>query len=147
MRTLTIVIPGNTPSKKSGQIIVCKGKMKKLLPNPLYTRWFKKNQNLMLGVRKYKGEYPAWVKMFFWRRGKHRFDYDGLCHSVLDFLKDTGAIEDDSMNHVVPLFLGWDVDKENPRCEIAIEEIGHITITETFRARRIKMTDGDFKAK
>ena len=34
----------------------------------------------------------------------------------------SATIEDDSMRHVVPVFDGWDIDKNNPRVEIYLEK-------------------------
>ena len=67
-----LTIPGNTPSKKSGQMIICPKNKENcpgkpfLLPNPRYTKWFKSYAKEI--KVQYKGEYPVWVEMFFWRK-------------------------------------------------------------------------------
>jgi ribosomal protein L37AE/L43A len=69
---------------------------------------------------------PKWVEMrkdkpnpfvigfYFIRKSKHSFDYNNASHILLDLMTDYQYYVDDDMIHVIPEFLGYHYDKENP---------------------------------
>lgn len=124
MTTITLI--GNTPSKKSNQIIV-KGRTL-ILPSKRYTEWKKLNMPRLestyriFTIKNIAFKFPIVLKMFFYRGTRHRFDYMNVGQSVADLLRDAGVIPDDNMEIIRPIFLGYKYDKDNPRCEIEIEE-------------------------
>lgn len=59
--------------------------------------------------------------VFLFRRASHRaFDYVNIAQGVLDAIVKAEYLPDDSMKYVIPSFLPYVVDKENPGCEITI---------------------------
>lgn len=47
----------------------------------------------------------------------------GAAKCVLDALQNIGILKNDNRKHVVPVLPAPDVDRENPRVEVSIEEI------------------------
>jgi len=126
---MTIILYGNTPSKKNSQVIGRGGR--RLFPNPLYGSWYRKNFGKKIGrlkdhVETYREQIklikrrPMFLEMYFFRRDKRRFDYINLAQSVQDALVQSKIIPDDNMTQIIPLFLGYKVDFNNPRCEVKI---------------------------
>lgn len=59
-------------------------------------------------------EHPYRVGVFFVRDSKRRFDYINIFQVVADLMVMNGLIEDDSADFLIPVFLGYKVDKTNP---------------------------------
>jgi hypothetical protein len=53
-------------------------------------------------------------------RTRGKFDYINLAQSVQDGLVEAEIIEDDNCKVLCPIFVGYDIDKENPRCDVII---------------------------
>lgn len=64
--------------------------------------------------------YPIKLGFVFYRKSRHPFDYNNLSQIVCDALQKAGYLPDDNMNYLVPVFKGWEVDKENPRVVLEI---------------------------
>lgn len=71
--------------------------------------------------RMIKGKrYPLSI-VFRFRRATHRkFDYVNLAQGLLDSMTKAGYIPDDDAKHVLPVFMPYLLDKENPGCDILI---------------------------
>ena len=64
---------------------------------------------------------------FYWYERDARRDVDNICSAgtkfILDGLVEAGIIADDNQKTVVSLAHHFFVDKENPRVEVAIEDL------------------------
>jgi len=132
MKPIKLTIPGNTPSKKTGQrlltgfVPIKKGaklfrrvKSPKIMPGTKYGEWF--NANKLEGIPCVSDEEcPVNVKMYFVRDSRRKFDYNNVSQSVMDLLKDRAVIPDDNAYVCKPVYIGFEVDKENPRVDVEI---------------------------
>ena len=127
-----IFIRGNTPSSKNSKRIITitnkkTGKKTTRLINSEVTEKYIKNskadwlinKNEFLKMLKGK-EKPYKVELYFIRDSKRKFDYINAAQLPLDLMQDYGWIDDDNVNNVIPVFLGYEVDKENPGVRIEI---------------------------
>lgn len=123
---MKINIPGNTPSKKSNQVIIHGRAL--VLPSQAYRSWEKSNLPMLRAMPKLPLEsYPILLIMKFWRKSRHDFDYINLAQSVQDILVKAGILQDDCARFVEPRFSGFVYDKDNPHCEIEIVSIADIS--------------------
>lgn len=128
---MRIVIPFNAIAKKNSQRIVRFGKRKiSIRPSKAYDNWEKNSIQYLEGrVQKWSCGYPVELKFFFYRKTKMKFDFSNMLEGVQDILQKLNVINDDDMNHVIPVIdkrgdkYGWDIDKENPRIEIEIRPV------------------------
>lgn len=59
---------------------------------------------------------------FYYIRKDHRhFDYSNVVQILADAFQKTEILEDDDMNNFIPVFDGYEVNKENPGVIINIE--------------------------
>ena len=65
-------------------------------------------------------EKPYRVGFYFIRDSKRKFDYINAAQLPLDLMQEFDWLEDDNMENVIPVFLGYEVDKENPGIRIEI---------------------------
>lgn len=137
---IRIVISGNTPSKKTGQVVKCRGKRPYIFSDSDHQAWHKAAKwevASQLNVQEIQTplQYRAIVRMKFYRKSRHRFDYINMAQSIMDLLAappkrknrkskemdGIGLIQDDNTKYVIPEFdPKVEIDKENPRCEIII---------------------------
>lgn len=128
---MKIIIPGNAIAKKNSMRIIKMGRRSSIRSSVAYDKWAARAlQELMLQrVPKYTGSYPVEMQIFFYRKTRAKFDFSNLLEGSQDVLQQAGIIDDDSMNHLIPVIdrrgknVGWDVDKHNPRTEIFIKHI------------------------
>ena len=66
-------------------------------------------KNMIKGLQK-----PVKLGFYFVRGTRHKFDYHNMCQLPLDLLTAHNIIKDDNMEEVIPVFLGYKVDKNNP---------------------------------
>lgn len=67
--------------------------------------------------------YPISVTLIFFNPDNRRHDLDNQSSSVLDTLVKAGVIEDDNQTKIDSLQLHYGgIDKENPRCEIFLDD-------------------------
>jgi len=57
--------------------------------------------------------YPHYLAMYFIRDSKRSFDLDNAASTILDLLRDNNWIVDDSADMIIPVFLGYHVDKNS----------------------------------
>jgi Holliday junction resolvase RusA-like endonuclease len=117
---LHIIIPGQTRAKKNSMMVIRLGNRYSIKSSKIYTEWAKKAlKHLSIEqYNKWEGGYPITLSFFFYRENKRKFDYGNMIEGTQDILQQAGIIEDDDMNHVIPVILGWAIDKNNPRTEI-----------------------------
>lgn len=70
-------------------------------------------------VSHYKLSYPLSIEFTFVRGSKHSFDYCNAAQTVEDIMKGHW-IEDDSADHIIPVFKPYEYDKEMPGVKIKI---------------------------
>jgi len=121
-----IIIPGQTRSKKNSKVIAFRWGNKKRVPfltsSAIYHSWA---ASAISWIKKEKypawgGDYPLEVKFFLFRKDRTKWDIDNVFCGALDILQQTGIIEDDSASHVIPIFSGWAIDRQNPRVELML---------------------------
>jgi hypothetical protein len=65
-------------------------------------------------------KYPLSVCFRFRRATRRRFDYCNMAQGLLDAMVKATYIPDDDADHVIPVFVPYQLDKENPGCDILI---------------------------
>lgn len=64
--------------------------------------------------------YPLLVSFHFVRATRRRWDFANLVQGVADAMVTAGYLPDDDVEHFIPVFGGWSVDKQNPGCQFWI---------------------------
>ena len=134
---ITFTLPGEVIVKKNHQKIIMipngkGGKRPSIIAADRFKQWEQESLWNLKSCQKYVGPYPAFLGLFFWRQTRRIFDLVAVTESIQDLLVAGEIIEDDDMNHVVPLYLlkkdinayAWAVDRQHPRVEIIIQSIG-----------------------
>jgi hypothetical protein len=57
---------------------------------------------------------PIYLGMYFVRDSRRAFDYNNISQVICDMLTSSGCIKDDNSDELIPVFLGYEVDKMNP---------------------------------
>ena len=57
---------------------------------------------------------PHHIGFYFIRNSKTKFDYINAAQIILDLMSAHHIINDDNMDEVIPVFLGYHVDKNKP---------------------------------
>ncbi len=65
-------------------------------------------------------DFPIKVGFYFIRDSKRKFDFINAAQLPCDLMVKHGWIEDDDMSHLIPVFLGYEVNKENAGIKICI---------------------------
>jgi Holliday junction resolvase RusA-like endonuclease len=81
-----------------------------------YMAWRSDFKWLVKGLPK-----PYKVGFYFIRDSKRKFDFVNVAQLPLDLMVKHGWIDDDNMDEIVPVFLGYHVDKEKAGLEITIQ--------------------------
>ena len=64
--------------------------------------------------------YPLKVQFTFVRDSHRRFDYCNACQTCEDLMVSNNWLDDDSANHLLPIFTPYEYDKNNPGVKIKI---------------------------
>ena len=117
-----IFISGNVPSSKNskqwtGRRLVNSKTVNKYKKNHC-DEWYE-NSNKFKQLVKDK-EKPYRIGFYFIRDSKRNFDYVNAAQLPLDLMQDYDWIEDDDSKNVIPVFLGYEVDKKNAGVRIEI---------------------------
>lgn len=105
---------------KNGRTVLVKSKqaakqdrtLKEILNKP-------ENREIWLNMLTEK-TYPIKLGIFIYRRTRGKFDYINIVQGLFDMLVKEKYLPDDDANTVIPVFLGYKVDKENPRVIISV---------------------------
>lgn len=115
-------IPKNTPSSKNSKqwtgkfLVWSKKSLQYVKDTEIYWKQFKEEF-----IRESSGkELPLKVSFTFVRNSKHKFDYVNPLQTVLDLMVRYEWIEDDNADIILPVFLPYKYDKENPGVEIKV---------------------------
>ena len=122
-----IFIAGNTPSSKNSKQFVTLKSGKTLLINSKTVQEYIKeskadwlvNKNEFLKMLKGK-EKPYKIELYFIRDSKRRFDYINAAQIIFDLMQEYSYIEDDDSTNVIPVFKGFEVDKEMAGVKIEV---------------------------
>ena len=117
-----IFIKGNVPSSKNskqwtGKRLINSKTVMRYKKNTA-DEWWKggiKFREMIKGKEK-----PYRIGFYFIRDSKRKFDYINAAQLPLDLMQEFGWIEDDDTTNVIPVFLGYEVDKENTGVRIEI---------------------------
>ena len=104
----------------------------------IYTRWEKAAlEHLIAEYANYKwpGAYPIEVHFFLFRENRRKWDIDNVFCGCLDVMQKVGILEDDSMNHVIPVFAGWAIDKKNPRVVLQLKPVTKVYYREDLNVQ------------
>lgn len=119
-----IFIPGNVPSSKNskqwtGKMLINSKAVRKYIFNTksYYENFKKEFKELTKDMEK---PYPIYFE--FIRGSRHRFDYINPAQTVQDLMVKHDWIEDDNMDNLLPYFLPYSYDKENPGVNIIIKK-------------------------
>ncbi len=124
---MKLTIHGNTPSQKNNKEIAINRKtgQRFVRSNDRVKAWQETAiQELALQFTGYKvTDYPIALNLIFYFDNDRRHDLDNAAAGVMDALVKAEILEDDHVKFVSCLTLQYGgVDKENPRCEIYIDE-------------------------
>lgn len=119
---MQIFIKGNVPSSKNsrqwtGKYLIMSKTCQKYIKYS-QDEWFKnysKFQEMIKGKEK-----PYKVGFYFIRDSRRAFDYINALQLPLDLMQDFAWIDDDNMENVIPIILGYEVDKENTGVRIEV---------------------------
>lgn len=116
-----IFIPGNVPSSKN-MTWVCNNR---ILPIKSVVKWRKEVAPFMLAHKKeflslLKYKPPYKIGFQFIRKTKHKFDYVNPLQAIQDEMVKNGWLEDDNADELLPIFLPYKYDKDNPGVEITV---------------------------
>lgn len=65
--------------------------------------------------------YPFHILFHFIRKTRARFDFANMVQGVADAMVKAGYIPDDDVEHFIPVWAGFEVDKENPGVRFWVE--------------------------
>lgn len=110
MKAKGIFIPHNTPSSKNSKIMIMKeGKKPLLIHSKTVTKYIKKSKVDWLEQKdafRYLSEgtpLPLVVGFHFVRGTRHKYDWINIVQIVQDLMKEYEWIEDDNIEHLIPI--------------------------------------------
>ena len=65
--------------------------------------------------------YPLTVVFHFRRGTRGRFDYVNMAQGVLDAMVKAGYLPDDNADYVIPAFVPYSVEKDDPGCDVRVQ--------------------------
>jgi len=110
-----IFIPLNTPSSKNSKQWT--GKF--LVSSKPVQRYIKETKELWIANKDIfhsmtKGsKKPYKIGLYFIRDSRRKFDYINAAQILFDLMVKYEWIDDDNCDEILPLFLGYEVDKQN----------------------------------
>ena len=122
-----IFIQGNTPSSKnSKQFVTLKNGKTMLLNSKTVQKYIKESKgDWILNKNNFKKmikdkEKPYKIELYFIRDSKRRFDYINVAQIIFDLMQEYGYIEDDDSQNIIPVFKGFEVDKDRTGVKIEV---------------------------
>ena len=110
-----IFLKGNVPSSKNskqwtGRTLIHSKTVRNYLKQ--YEIQYKLKANEFKEMIKNKKK-PYYIGFFFIRNSKRKFDYNNLTQLPQDLMVKNGWLEDDNADYIVPIGLGYIVNKAN----------------------------------
>lgn len=122
----TFFIPGNVPSSKNskvwtGRFLVTSATTKRYEKQaiPVYESHAAAFKEITATLPR-----PLQIHFLFVRDSKRKFDYINPAQTVQDLMVRTGWLTDDNADEILPLFLPYRYDKQNPGVYIYIQTPG-----------------------
>lgn len=115
-----ITILGQVPSKKNSRINTRSGRS---FPSKRYSAWHKDATTQLRASQQAKYENKVEITYMFYVQDLRRRDISNMIESVNDLLVDEGIVPDDDWQHLVIGYADAQLDRENPRVELAIKEL------------------------
>ena len=121
-----IVIFGELYSSKNSKRIVHFGNRPALISSKAYMASIKPiEQQLVLNRYKWLKEIenaskPLKIAFKIYRKTKRKFDYQNILAGFSDMLVRCGWLIDDNADEFLPVYVQYEVDKNNPRVEISL---------------------------
>ena len=123
-----IILPGELYSSKNGQqIIYSKKKQRLMVIKKAVARQQEYSLNVLLMANKKEWDkmvegknFPLKVGFYLYRQTRRRFDCCNIIQGLQDAMVKAQYLPDDNASYLTPVFLGWEVDSKNPRCEVCV---------------------------
>lgn len=121
---MEIYIKGNVPSSKNskqwtGKMLINSKTVRNYINNYGYQWYSLENIELFKNMIKNRVK-PYKIGFYFIRDTTRKFDYINAAQLPCDLMVKAGMIEDDNCNEIIPIFLGYEVDKKNAGVKISI---------------------------
>lgn len=121
-------IPGEVPSKKNSRQNFVRGGKQVSIPSKRHEEYVNATKMYYntFGIefrntfKRLELKYPVHISMTFIRGSKRRFDYCNAAQTIEDLIVRNGWIEDDSADHLVPVFEPYGYEKNNGGVRIKI---------------------------
>ena len=124
---IQITIQGQTPSKKNNKQVFHKNGRTIVISSKKHKEWY----DLSFPVLKQelrelpRGDFgKVTIDYMFYVADNRRRDVSNMLESINDLFVDAGILEDDCWKYLRIGSADAEVDKENPRCELAIKPYG-----------------------
>ena len=126
---MTITIHGELYSSKNSKRIVRFGNKTALIASKQYLASVKPiEQQLVLNSGNWRRmsegrSMPLKIVFKVYRKTHRKFDYLNIFQGLCDLMVKCGWLPDDNADVLLPVFLPYEVDKNNPRVEISFDII------------------------
>lgn len=119
-----IFLKGNVPSSKNskqwtGRMLINSKTVRNYLKN-YGKQWEEKAEEFKESIKKNNLEKPYKIGMYFIRDSKRKFDYINVAQLPQDLMVKYNWLNDDNCDEIVPVFLGYEVNKENTGVYISL---------------------------
>lgn len=120
----SIYIPGDVPSSKNSKVWTGK-----FLVSSKATQRYVKNSEIFYSNRKTRNDFwkmleqvqkPYKIGFYFERAQKRKFDYSNMSQIIQDLMVQNGWLDDDNCDEMIPVFLGYVYNKQNPGVHISV---------------------------
>ncbi|MGL5231909.1 MAG: hypothetical protein ACRC7W_01075 [Fusobacteriaceae bacterium] len=97
-------------NKKTGKMFITSSDLVKTYKKDTSYFWLKNKSNFLKLIK--DKEKPLKIGFYFIRKDKRKFDYINIAQLPLDLMQEYGWVEDDDMTNVIPVFIGYEVNKD-----------------------------------